>query len=197
MFLAPRKPGIGKAFSEFMKEAFSNDHVALGYTLDAYGITPTTSDDEAFLHVLQFGTDIAFLAPVNSYAAAWPGNAYVYHFNEPNPWDGPWKGETGHVLDVAFLFLNFEEALTAEQKRVGEAFAESFLKFFNGIAPWPAFQQNRPSALIIGGVDETHGPAYISNSLDPKETGRRQEIYAFARVVGLDSIIDAWNRFRG
>jgi carboxylesterase type B len=197
MFLASRKAGIGKAFSEFMQNAFSAESAAVETALNSYGIKPTTSDDEAFLHVLQFGTDIAFLAPVRSYANAWPGNAYVYHFNEPNPWDGPWKGQTGHVLDVSFLFMNFEEALTAEQKTVGEAFAENFLKLFNGIEAWPSFKQDKPSALIIGASDKSRGPAYVAESLDPKETGRRQEIYAFSQAVGLDAIIDAWNAFKG
>lgn len=197
MFLASRKPGIGKTFSEFMKKAFSTEPAAVESALNAYGITPITDDDEAFLHVLQLGTDIAFLAPVHSYAAAWPGNAYVYHFNEPNPWDGPWKGQTGHVLDVAFLFMNFEGALTAEQKAVGESFAENFLRFFNGIVPWDAFKQDEPCALIIGGSDKSRGPAYVTHSRNPKETGRRQDIYTFAQVVGLDAIIDAWNDFRG
>lgn len=197
MFLASRKPAIGKSFSEFMKKAFSTELEAVESALYAYGITPTTSDDDAFLRVLQFGTDIAFLAPVHSFATAWPGNAYVYHFNEPNPWDGPWKGQAGHVLDVSFLFMNFSRDLTAEQKAVGEAFGESFLKFFNGIVPWPAFKNDRPSALIIGGSDKARGSAYVTDSRDPKETGRRQEIYTFAEAVGLDAIIDAWNAFRG
>jgi hypothetical protein len=197
MFLASRKRGIGKTFSEFMRGAFSTEPTAVDAALHAYNITPTTGDDEAFLHVLQFGTDIAFLAPVHSYAAAWPGNAYVYHFNEPNPWDGPWKGQTGHVLDVSFMFMNFEDALTARQRAVGEAFAESFLKFFNGIVAWPAYTEVEPSALIIGGSDRSRGHAYVTHSSDPKETGRRRDIYAFAQVVGLDAIIDAWNNFRG
>ena len=197
IFLAPRKPGIGKEFSDFMRRTFSTEPTGVEAVLNAYKISPTIADDEAFLHVLQFGTDIAFLAPVHSYAAAWPGNAYVYHFNQPNPWDGPWKGQTGHVLDVASLFMNFEGALTVEQRAVGEAFAENFIKFFNGIVPWPAYRQDDPSTLIIGDRDQSRGPAYVTNSCDPKDTGRRRDIYSFARVVGLDAIIDAWNEFRG
>jgi hypothetical protein len=197
MFLASRKPGIGKTFSEFMKQSFSTEPEAVESALLAYGITPTTGDDEAFLRVLQFGTDIAFFAPVHSFATAWPGNSYIYHFNEPNPWEGPWKGQSGHVLDVSFLFMNFEAFLTAEQKAVGESFAGNFIKFFNGIMAWPAFKQDTPFSLIIGGSERSRGPTYVSHSHDPKETGRRQEIYVFAQVVGLDALIDAWNAFRG
>ncbi|RFU24125.1 hypothetical protein B7463_g12213, partial [Scytalidium lignicola] len=181
MFLAPRKSGIGRTFSEFMNE-FSAQPAAVESVLNAYGITPTISDDKAFLHVLQLGTDIAFLAPVLSYANAWPGNTYVYHFNEPNPWEGPWKGQTGHVLDVSLLFMNFADTLTPEQKTIGHAFADHFLKFFNGIAPWPAYTQHKPVSLIIGGSDQSRGPAYVAETRDPKETGRRQEIYSFAQV---------------
>ncbi|KAH8817486.1 putative carboxylesterase [Xylogone sp. PMI_703] len=196
IFLGGRKPGIGKAFSEFLKNRFSHEPKAVESALSAYGISPHISDDEAFLHVLQFATDIAFLAPVYTYAKAWPGNAYVYHFNEPNPWDGPWKGQTGHILDVAFLFMNFEDSLTDEQKEIGKAFAENFIKFFNGHTPWPAFKQDEPSALVIGGNDKSRGITYKADVRNPAETGRRREIYQFAEFVGLDAIIDAWNAFR-
>jgi hypothetical protein len=73
----------------------------------------------------------------------------------------------------------------------------NFIKFFNGIVPWPAYKEDEPYALIIGGNDKSRGSAYVTRRRDPKETGRRRQIYAFAEVVGLDAIIDAWNDFRG
>jgi hypothetical protein len=110
----PRKQGISKELSDFLRRTFSTEPTAVEAVLNVYKISPTTADNKAFLYILEFGTDIAFLVPVYSYTAAWPGNAYIYYFNQPNPWDSPWKGQTGHVLDIASLFMNFEDILTVE-----------------------------------------------------------------------------------
>ncbi|KAK7894622.1 hypothetical protein LTR67_006384 [Exophiala xenobiotica] len=48
------------------------------------------------------------LPPVQEIAKAWPGKAYVYHFNQTNLWDGQLKGESTHTLDVAVIFFSYE-----------------------------------------------------------------------------------------
>lgn len=72
--------------------------------LSAYGITPNTPDTPALRAILRFATDIGFLAPTISLANGWSGAAYVYHFNEPNPWDGPWKAKRTTYWTSRFSF---------------------------------------------------------------------------------------------
>lgn len=88
--------------------------------------------------MLEFTNDILFYAPVLAYATGWPadGNAYLYYFNEKNPWDGPLKGQSSHILDLAYFYQNFNDYLTTEQQEVARAFAEDLLKFVAGEAPW-------------------------------------------------------------
>lgn len=97
-------------------------------------------------------------------------DAYVYYFNEGNPWDGPWKNRASHILDLAYLFQNFREFLTPTQQAVGLAFAEDIFKFCHGISPWPVTGETTtgftartygPSAQdrTAGQVTEPYGPA--------------------------------------
>ncbi|KAK5239916.1 hypothetical protein LTR40_014164, partial [Exophiala xenobiotica] len=69
-------------------------------------------------------------------AKAMSGRALLYHFNEPNPWDGPFKGESSHILDVAFLLQNFVEHLGAEQQKPSKKFGSDFIDFVNGEKPF-------------------------------------------------------------
>ncbi|OKL57800.1 hypothetical protein UA08_07259 [Talaromyces atroroseus] len=106
--------------------------------LASYSLSPTTPDEEAFSRILEFTNDILFYAPVLAYASGWPedGNVYVYYFNETNPFDGPFKGQSTHILDVAYFYQNFNDHLTTEQQAVARAFAEDILRFVAGEAPW-------------------------------------------------------------
>ncbi|KAL4755536.1 hypothetical protein BDW72DRAFT_189286 [Aspergillus terricola var. indicus] len=76
-------------------------------------------DDDAYPAVLNYINDVLFFTPVLTFAQGWKGNAYVYYFNEGNPWEGQWKGRTNHILDLAYLFQNFREFLSPKQQAVG------------------------------------------------------------------------------
>ncbi|PCH02393.1 Carboxylesterase, type B [Penicillium occitanis (nom. inval.)] len=108
--------------------------------LASYGISSTTPDKDAFDRILEFTNDVLFYAPVLAYAAGWPkdGNAYVYYFNEENPFEGPFKGQSTHILDLAYFYQNYNDYLAPEQQEVARAFAEDLLKFVAGQAPWEA-----------------------------------------------------------
>lgn len=106
--------------------------------LEAYGLSATTPDAEAWPRVLEFLNDVHFHAAVLAYASGWPedGTAYVYYFNETNPFDGPFKGQSTHILDLAYFYQNYNDFLTPDQQEVARAFAEDLLKFVSGKAPW-------------------------------------------------------------
>ena len=105
-----------------------------------YKITPDVSDDEVLKNILAFITDVQFYAPVIEFAKAWP------HSNEPNPWDGPHKGEASHVLDIEFLLQNFNDHLGPEQQGTAQRLAQDIITLVNGQDPYPLHDQENRGA---------------------------------------------------
>jgi hypothetical protein len=103
--------------------------------LDEYNLLDELSDDAAFPRILEYVHDITFHEPAVTLAKGWPGNAYLYYFNEGNPWNGPYKGRTNHLLDTAFLFQNYSEHLSPEQNKLAEEFARDIFGFCYGLPP--------------------------------------------------------------
>lgn len=167
--------------------------------LAAYGIAEETPDSGAFLSVLDYLNDIMFFAPVLTFARGWNGNAHVYYFNEGNPWEGIWKGQASHILDLAYLFQNFREFLTADQHKVGIAFAEDIFKFCHGIAPWPAVTMadfdKGFSARLYGSSDEGVDRRVVSQAYGG-ETMRRDVLHNLATGVSLDDLAEVFVAFK-
>lgn len=159
--------------------------------LDKYGITTEQTDDEAFPRVLDFLNDLLFFAPTLMLSRGWQGNAYVYYFNEGNPWDGPWKGKASHVLDVAYLFQNFQEFQTPAQQAVAAAFAEDIFRYSYGTAPWPAIT---PGETTTGFTARTYGPssqnetAGQTNEPCGEQGMRRSILFDYGDQVSLDDL---------
>ncbi|KAJ5313307.1 uncharacterized protein N7443_000191 [Penicillium atrosanguineum] len=157
--------------------------------LNAYGITSDTPDELSIHSILNFISDIMCHAAALSFARGWSGNAYVYHFNEGNPWDGPWKGHANHILDTAYLFQNFTEYLSSEQRAVGTAFAEDFFKFCHGIKPWPTFT---PGNIQDGFLARIYGPSdkgmisSVATEAFGGDSMRRGILFDSADSVSLD-----------
>lgn len=187
-----RKSAIAQSFSTSMLKSLPSYKPEVKSMLQSYGITEEVSDEEAFTAVLRFATDICFHAPTMAFAQAWPGDTNLYFFNEPNPWEGPWKGEATHVLDVAYLFLNFNSQLKPTQREVAIAFAEDFVKFVAGKSPWPKFGPGRSSAKLYGGAPN---PTNFTADMSQQETKRGTKIFEYGTKIGLDNIASAWNNF--
>lgn len=167
--------------------------------IDTYGLADDTPDEEAILSVLNFITDIVFCAPVRAYARGWSGNAYVYHFNEGNPWEGPWKGRANHILDVAYLFQNFQEYLSPEQNRVAIEFAEDFFKFCHGVPVWPAVT---PGETNAGFSARVYGPSHegvtagVTSQAFGEESRRRSLLFDLESKFPLDTLAEVLNVFK-
>lgn len=173
--------------------------IVSGYELDisAMGNTPTTT-----LSVLKFGNDIAFAQAASTLAQTWAGSgvaeakAFLYHFNCPNPWDGPWKGEATHALDIVFALQNYRDHLSPGQRRSAVRFAEDIITFVNGKDPWQSYELGRPVSMIYfakaeGQEDESKLVA--NGSLE--HGGRRSVLQEFAKKGLLDKVMDAWQMF--
>lgn len=186
--LAHRKKDIAKQFEASLKRNKPNQDRAIESLLSYYGISTAKDDETAYLKVLEFATDIIYAIPNDLFAEAWPGSRYVYHFNEPNPWEGPFQGHATHILDVAFLFKNFDEKLNAHARGVAGAFSDNMIKFINGEAPWKASTTDSPAAFIyqqgVNGVRDTS-----------KSLGRKNILYGLRDSFGLDSLLLAFQSF--
>ena len=187
-----KKSGAGKSFCNAIHKSLSDCPSEAETLLAAYGLTSETPDDAAFHAITLFGTDISFHAPTIEFAKGWPSEAYIFHFNSPNPWEGPSKGVAGHVLDVAFLFQNYNEFLSAEQKNIAESFASLVIDFVTGQSPFPPYNPDNPGAMILGppatGVE-------FKQSSDLEGRGRRATLLPIASRVGYDRLIQAWLGF--
>lgn len=188
--LGPRTAGVAKTFCDSIHKTLGDSS---NKVLDAYGINPNLSDDEGLYKILKFSTDINFFAPAIAIAKGWPGKSFVYHFNEPNPWDGAWKGEAGHVLDVAYLFQNYNEFLDEAQRQVAVTFAGDFIKFMNGKSAWATFG-SKEGAQCYGPSGKGFTAEFVEGVATEK-SGRRNTIYELAEDFGLGSLAGAWSAF--
>ena len=188
--LGPRTTGVAKTFCDSIHKTLGDNDKRV---LEAYSINPNQSDKEGLYNILKFSNDISFFAPVIAFAQGWPGKAYVYHFNEPNPWDGEWKGEAGHVLDVAYLFQNYNEFLDEAQRQVAVSFAGDFIKFVNGKSAWTSFETKK-GAQVYGPSGKGFTAEFVEG-IATEKLGRRNTIYELADHLGLDGLAGVWSAF--
>ncbi|KAK0347408.1 hypothetical protein LTR02_002922 [Friedmanniomyces endolithicus] len=193
--LGHRKKGIGKAFCDAVKSSSLNPEQA-ETLLKGYDMTPDLDEETAFERVLQTLNDIGFYAPTLAFAEGLRSRmkTYVYRFNEPNPWAGPWQGRTNHILDIAFFLQNFNEFLDDAQRSTAEAFAVSVFKFVTGEVPWKASRNEGHGkvAMVMG----PQGKGEVVEDV-PGETGRRAILLDLAEEVegGMDRLGEVLNAF--
>ncbi|RAK76825.1 putative carboxylesterase [Aspergillus fijiensis CBS 313.89] len=156
-----------------------------------YGITQDLDDEDAFLAILEFLNDVWMFAPSLASAKGWKGRAFVYYFNEGNPWDGAWKGRAGHILDLAYLFQNFREFMSPAQQKVSSAIAEDFFKFCHGIQPWPPVVggdlEGGFTARVYGPSSQEPATQQVQRPFGGKSQ-RRFTIFDLGDKVSLDDL---------
>lgn len=170
------------------------------YNIDGSAKVNTRENLEPVLH---FGNDIMFALPARQLARGWsasrvPGaEAFLCHFNAPNPWDGPWKGHATHIQDLAFVLMNSHESLSPGQRLCAERYAKDIISFVNGGTPWPAHEAGGKEGAMTYFASENadqDGSEFVPVE-DPERTNRRDHIL---RIVGeelLDKLVDAWQMF--
>lgn len=192
MGLTERKSGIASALHTSLTEDLGTSPAEA--VLQAYSITPTTPDDAAMQSVINLATDITYYAPALSFVRSWPGNTFYYHFNEPNPWEGAFKGSSTHMLDAAFLFQNFGEKTGGKEREIGIALAKDFIKFTNGIKPRDDYNGAKGNVKVFG-------PSQVKTSDVVEDNGwghgRRDALFKLqeAGQVDLDVLSGAWDLF--
>ncbi|KAH5347573.1 hypothetical protein HBI33_223380 [Parastagonospora nodorum] len=189
MGLSQRKDGIATALTTFLHANLATS--ATQSVLEAYSITASTEDTDALKCIMELATDIAYIAPALAWARSFPGKSYYYQFNEPNPWDGMFKGHSTHMLDAAFLFQHFNDELSPEALEVATTLAQDFVRFANGVEPWSEFDEKM-------GMVRTYGPGKIGIiGNNGWESGRRDVLWKLSEEgkVDLDDLIGAWHMF--
>ncbi|KAH4057476.1 hypothetical protein HBI24_137270 [Parastagonospora nodorum] len=194
MGMDSRNPGIAQKFVDSVNKTLSSHPEAAKQLLSSYNITPSTNDDEATLSILRFASEISFYAPARAFAQGWPGKFFLYHFNEGIPWEGRFQGEAGHILDVAYLFQNFNEFLDDRQKAVATAYAEDFIKFVNGEDPWTPVKDGNMAARVYGPSSEGITMKFVPDG-NPKEVGRDERVLKLGEMAGFDNLSAAFQNF--
>ncbi|KAI0121271.1 Alpha/Beta hydrolase protein [Xylariales sp. AK1849] len=184
--LRPRRDGIAAAFKDTVTKYLSTQQSDLTPIYNGYNITSDIPDDEALLNILKYIHDIGFYAPTRILSQGWPKSAFLYHFNEPNPWEGPFKGQATHVLDVVFLFQNFNEYLDPEQVASAQHFGRDFITFVNGEEPYPVHDPNAGGAQVYGPHDQAGGT--FVQSQHPVDYGRRALVWDLAKQYDWDDL---------
>ncbi|PVH72445.1 alpha/beta-hydrolase [Cadophora sp. DSE1049] len=170
-----------------------------------YGFDTFASSNslQNILPILNFGNDLLFYLSARVFTRAWPkcsdigSEAFQYHFNCPNLWDGPWKGHASHALDSAFLLQNFNSDLSSGQAKVAERFAKDLIMFINGKDAWPAYRCDGGQGSMVYYATED-GKEDLSRFVPdetPESIGRRDIL---DRVVGetrFDLLMVAWKDF--
>lgn len=192
MGLAERKAGIASALKSSLTANLGT--ASASAVLGAYGITENTQDDAAMQAIIELATDIAYYAPALAFARSFSGKTYYYQFNEPNHWEGAFKGCSTHMLDAAFLFQNFNEKMDERQREVALALAKAFVAFANGARPWDEFACAKGNARTFGPSKETITSLVERNGWG---NGRRETLFRLeeAGSVDLDALSVAWDLF--
>lgn len=194
-FIAPQlKVNTTKKFIAAIHKILALYPGVAQYILAAYRINQDTPDEEAFPAVLRFANDIAYTAATMTMACGFRDSAFVYCFNEGNPWEGPWKGCANHILDVAYLFQNFHDFMNPREKAISVAFAEDVLKFCHGQVPWPAIAPdadlyNGFFSQIYGASQQGIFTAYYWRNAFGEKTRRRSFLFDCEKTVSLDEFM--------
>lgn len=165
--------------------------------LSLYGFGDAKDDESAFLKLLDFINDVSFTLGTLAFAKGFSARSTtnVFFFNEGNPWPGQFQGRATHVLDVVFLFQNYNDKLPPAQKKAAEQLGIDFARFVAGQEPWAKFEDTDGSRHVKvygpSSTDDASGGAkagIVKDALSSRETGRKPEIVEIANRVGWDTL---------
>lgn len=192
-FEASMTASLGADLYEKIKKMYLSKH---------YSDAPDTPDGEAQAGIQRFGNDVAFYAPTLAYAKHFHTagvKTYVYRFNATNPWDGPYKGMANHILDIAFLFQNYNDFLQEVTSRQAAVhFAEKILAVVAGKEPWAPWSEGGDALCVFdSGVYECKDVEVVPEDAvsGTFANGRRPAIAKLAAKVGWQALEDAWGAF--
>ncbi|KAM0548762.1 hypothetical protein ACHAPJ_009758 [Fusarium lateritium] len=188
--LFPKMEGIKDRFQESMRLSLGQE------TAEAiskyYGLTDVTNDAEALDKIVGFLSDVQFHGASLAVAEIWP-EAFVGYFNEGNPWAGPFYGQANHLLDVAYLWQNFNLRLSEKQVEVAESFASDIIRFAAKTELLPNWKDTR-QAVSWGPSEEG-----LVRSVETSGSPRLKRDGSFMEISqswgGLEALLQAGSTF--
>ncbi|CVK96625.1 related to triacylglycerol lipase V precursor [Fusarium mangiferae] len=188
MGLFSHRKSVADEFATHLRTKFGKDNDTAEQLLKLYGISPDLENQDVLLRVLEFGSDIGNEAAARVLAKRLPGDVFLMQFSEPNPWDGPFKGRSTHILDVAFLFQNFNDHLNETQQASAVRFATDVITFACGKKPWEPLSTVQGTSILKDGRQQ-------SVKGDRAFSERYRELVKIAALIDMDSLLNAWTSF--
>ncbi|KAJ5779251.1 Alpha/Beta hydrolase protein [Penicillium paradoxum] len=210
MALAPRLVArtdiLSQTFVNCLSTVFDSVDTSIAHKIArAYGLDPTShsNDTESKQNILEFGNDICFAAAARSFAKAWSASSVpdteslLYMFNCRNPWEGPWKGHATHILDIAFVLMNYAEYTDKGQQCAAERFAEDIISFVNGERPWERYQHDNAEGSMVydAPMEGAEDLSRFVKDGTSSSTGRRNFLQKIVPPELFDRLMDAWQMF--
>lgn len=84
---------------------------------------------------------IMFQYPNMMVAKSYSGSAYLYHFEEPSPYEGPTFGIPYHGQCAIYMYQNENEVLPERHRKTAETMGQSWAAFAYGKAPWEEYSR--------------------------------------------------------
>jgi carboxylesterase type B len=185
--LLQRKVGRAAAFRASAAKTLHGYPAALASLLDIYSLsevaTTSATDDDVLMRLLTLMSDLIFFLPAVELAAKFPNDSFVAAFNEPNPWEGLFKGHASHILDVAFLFQNFNDSLDQTQTASAVAFGTDVIAFVNGAEPWKTFNGSGKGAGVYADGKRRYSDKEMTNRHDLLQLAHDSEGPGLDRLV--------------
>ncbi|KAM6527605.1 hypothetical protein FALCPG4_008660 [Fusarium falciforme] len=164
--------------------------------LEAYKISEESMGKQAVDSAVRFVTDVAFYAAGIKLAEAWPGKSYVGHFNEGNPFAAPYAGHASHLLDIAYLWGNYNQTYPRRCWAVARAFAEDVVSFTTGHDQLPEFKASEQLVRVYGPSEKDLVGRVLK--VDDEGTERDRGVFELAdKVGGLDKLLDVVKKLLG
>lgn len=83
------------------------------------------------------------IAEASTKSKTWTDHVFLYHFEEPSPFQGPTQGLSYHGLCAMLLHLNELDQCPEPTKKVSLYAAQVWAKFAHGEQPWEPYSQRK------------------------------------------------------
>ena len=128
-------------FQELIQSAFSPADVKSFSTL--FGFASASSYEEYRDAMRHFLSALMFQYSNLRVAESYPGNAYLYHFEEPSPYPGPTYGVPYHGQCALYMYNNESDIYPPSGKNIARELAYLWTALAYGKEPWESYQKSK------------------------------------------------------
>ncbi|TVY82959.1 Lipase, partial [Lachnellula suecica] len=100
--------------------------------LYAYNLYGEPDAKRLYKGLMELGSELRFFLPGVEMRKGWGRKGFRYHFHQPNPVSGKWKGYASHELDLAYLLGDYNAFLPKGDCRLAKEMAGFWVGFAYG-----------------------------------------------------------------